>query len=304
MTQIVKALAAKRESKHFEFKESFDTTSAGAWCEVIKDIVSIANSGGGAIVFGLDSRGRPTGQNVANVLAVDPATITDKIHSYTEKQFADFEIIKSAKGKQTVAAITISAAPVPMVFTSPGIYPLDGGKQKTAFGRGTLYFRHGAKSEPAAGDDLTNVIERRLAEVRRDWIGAVRKVIEAPTGSRVELLPPEVRASDDPNATPIRIVDDPSAQPFRLLDIDRTHPHRQKELISEVRKSLPKTARFNSFDVQVLRKMYPVLETKAYSHQPRFASRQYATCAVEWIVAQVAGDSNFLAKARTRYRSA
>jgi len=44
---IQKALTAKRESKSVEFKETFDPTSPGDWCEVVKDIVAIANSGGG-----------------------------------------------------------------------------------------------------------------------------------------------------------------------------------------------------------------------------------------------------------------
>lgn len=53
---LEKALSAKRESKHIEFKHSFDPTSMGEWCEVINDIVAIANSGGGIIVFGLETR--------------------------------------------------------------------------------------------------------------------------------------------------------------------------------------------------------------------------------------------------------
>ena len=50
---IDKALAAKRESKHIEFKEGFDPASGHDWCESIKDIVAIANSGGGVLIFGL-----------------------------------------------------------------------------------------------------------------------------------------------------------------------------------------------------------------------------------------------------------
>ena len=46
---IEKAKAAKRESKYIEFKVSFDIDSTQDWCEIIKDIVAIANSGGGII---------------------------------------------------------------------------------------------------------------------------------------------------------------------------------------------------------------------------------------------------------------
>ena len=46
---IQKALSAKRESKYVEFKQSFDPNSAREWCEIIKDIVAIANSGAGLL---------------------------------------------------------------------------------------------------------------------------------------------------------------------------------------------------------------------------------------------------------------
>lgn len=238
---------------------------------------------------------------MSGVLALDPAIVTDKIHSYTETQFGDFEIIGGHKGKKSVAALVVGATTIPIVFTRAGAYSVEGGRQKTAFAKGTVYFRHGAKSEPASRDDLAELIERRLAEVRKQWIGGVRKVIESPSGSRVAILPPEIHPSDDPNAVPIRIVDDASAQAFRLLDIDKTHPYRQKEVIDEVKKRLPKNARFNSFDVQVLRKVHPVLETPAYSHQPRFGSRQFSKRAVEWVTSHYEKDPDFFLKARDSF---
>ena len=49
---VQRALTAKRESKYIEFKENFDPDSPADWCEVIKDIVAIANSGGGVMSSG------------------------------------------------------------------------------------------------------------------------------------------------------------------------------------------------------------------------------------------------------------
>ncbi len=55
MTDLVdKGLAAKRESKYLDFKSSFNPDSAGEWCELIKDIVAMANTGGGIIIIGLE----------------------------------------------------------------------------------------------------------------------------------------------------------------------------------------------------------------------------------------------------------
>jgi predicted HTH transcriptional regulator len=128
---IDRVLRAKRESKHIEFKQCFDITAAADWCEVIKDIAAIANSGGGAIVFGADSKGLPVGVNVSAIAGLDSAHLTDKLHSYTGCHFAAFELAVVKKGKRSVAILRLGAASVPLIFTKPGTYAIDEKKQKT-----------------------------------------------------------------------------------------------------------------------------------------------------------------------------
>jgi predicted HTH transcriptional regulator len=94
---LQKGLTAKRESKYVEFKEEFDPTSAEAMCELIKDMVAVANSGGGVIIIGLRSNGTATGSDVSGVLGLDPAVVTDRVHKYTGYQFNEFEIIDCEK---------------------------------------------------------------------------------------------------------------------------------------------------------------------------------------------------------------
>lgn len=57
--QLKRAQEARRESRSIEFKKEFDPRSPRDWCELLKDIAAIANSGGGFIIFGADSRGFP-----------------------------------------------------------------------------------------------------------------------------------------------------------------------------------------------------------------------------------------------------
>ncbi len=94
---LKKGLRAKRESKAIEFKESLDVTSSGEWCELIKDIVAIANSGGGVIMIGLDNHGEPSSYNANPLLKFEPADITTKIHKYTGVNL-EFEIVEQRKG--------------------------------------------------------------------------------------------------------------------------------------------------------------------------------------------------------------
>ena len=105
---------------------------------MIKDIVAIANSGGGVIIMGLTSRGILSRQDVTHVLELNPATFTDKIARYTGAQFDGTEIMECAKGKHTLAALVIAQAARPLVFERPGTYDIGGGRQKTAFAKGTV----------------------------------------------------------------------------------------------------------------------------------------------------------------------
>ncbi len=73
--RVDKGLKAKRESKYVEFKRSFDPASTGAWCELIKDIVAMANTGGGVILIGLDNGGIPSKEDVQPVFNIDHATL-------------------------------------------------------------------------------------------------------------------------------------------------------------------------------------------------------------------------------------
>ncbi|KPJ64660.1 hypothetical protein AMJ44_12345, partial [candidate division WOR-1 bacterium DG_54_3] len=106
---------------------------------------------------------------------------------------------------------------IPIVFRKPGTYDIGSGKQRTAFSVGTVYFRHGAKSEPGTSDDIRRVIERQLDNIRKSWIKGVRKVVRAPEGSQVVTVLPSSRMSTSLlQATTVRAVKDPKATPVLL----------------------------------------------------------------------------------------
>ena len=101
---IEKVKKAKRESKYIEFKEKFDINSSQDWCEIIKDIVAIANSGGGAIIF-VNNHGKASEYDVSSILDLDPAKITDKIAKYTNQQFSEFEIEEFKRDGKKIAVL-------------------------------------------------------------------------------------------------------------------------------------------------------------------------------------------------------
>ena len=281
---IDRALSARRESRRVEFKPAFDEGSADDWSEVIHHIVAMANSGGGVILVGVDQSGNPTGEETH----VDPHEIAERLRTQIEAPFTDFQVIPTAKNDQPVLAIDVGEARTPLVFS-------DGTSE-----RGRIYFRHGARSVPGTTEDLAIAIERRMNTMRRSWLDAVKRVVQSQPP--VSVLSSEVRDSDSPDATPIRVVDDPSAPAYRLIDYDKTHPYRQKELLAEFRKRVPGRT-INQFDLLAIRHKHGIDERGDFSHKPVFGSRQYSEEFVKWLVDRALNDERFFDEAREHLKS-
>ena len=299
---VEKAKSAKRESKYIDFKKQIDVDSKEEWIEFIKDIIAMANSGGGVILIGVNDNGLPSGVDITPILSYDSAKITDKIESYTGEHFSEFEIIEVDINGYHVAALRVYAVSIPIVFNRPGIYEVSG-KPKAVFAKGVAYFRHGAKSEPGTTNDLRQFLQRELEGIRKSWLGNIRKVVEAPRGSQVQILSSEVKESNIPSAIPIRIVDDPRAPAYQKVDPDRTHPYRQKDIWSLVNKKLAHRKSINSHDLLCVRRVYGIDEKYQYCYKLKFASPQYSEQFVTWLVQQYEADNLFFDKAREAYKN-
>jgi hypothetical protein len=301
MSEMVdKGLKAQRESKYVDFKRSFDPDVLGEWCEILKDIIAMANTGGGVILVGLENNGDPSGENVQAVLDLDHAVVIDKIRKYTGCDFSEIEIHETKKQGNTIAIIEVASVKVPLVFQNAGSYEA-GGKPKMAFARGTVYFRHGAKSEPGTTEDIRMAIDRQLESIRSEWMDGVRKVVTAPQGSAVSVFIGDVKESRSPNATPIRLVDDPDAPGYRLIDHDTTYPHRQVELIDVINGMLPKNVTINTYDILAVRRTHKIDDDARFCHTPKFGSPQYSDAFAQWIVEQHKQNNNFFQEARKKH---
>ena len=78
---------------------------------------------------------------------------------------------------------------------------------------------------------------------------------------------------------------------------------RQTELVPEVKRRLPDDVRFNSHDVLSVRRAHNIDEQTRpeFIHRPRFGWYQYSNAFVQWLIEQYERDTEFFAKARTRY---
>lgn len=296
------SVSEKEESDILDFKCAFEPGRTADWCELVKDIIAMANSGGGRIVIGVNDDGTPSGYDVTVFRGVDSADIVNKIHKYTEQQFADFWVEAGEIDGHPVAVLVVGGVRFPIIFTAPGEYEISSGKPKSAFRVGTVYFRHGAKSEPGTTEDLRNTLERELARLKAFWLDGITKVVEAPEGSEIRVVNSVVSSDASAGAPSIRLTHSGHAPEFKVIDNDKIYPYRSKELLMKLADSLgPKVV--NSHDILLVRRAQGIDTDPNFSHKGTFGTRQYSDAFVTWLLAEYARDAKFFQKVRDDARA-
>ena len=298
---VRRACDGKRESKNLDFKIGFDTGSREAWCEIVKDIVAFANSGGGALVFGAHDDGTPADVDVSPYLNVDPADVTNKVNAYTGYEFDEFEIIEIERDGSLLALYAVFGVATPMVFIRDGAHLGQGKCRRPAFVKGSVYFRHGAKSAPGTSNDLSSWLERSLESIRSTWLDGVRKVVEAGTDDVIHVVSAE--NGHTPGMT-ARIGNEPGAPVVRPLNPEDAWPYRETELVHRMSGLLPNGIRFNGHDVRSVRQVHrisPKSHPEFVFKPHEMSSPQYSDAFADWIAEQYRQNSSFLNDARKAY---
>ena len=266
--RVAKCLTAKRESKSVEFKEQFTPTDTAQALEVLKDIVAIANSGGGTLAIGISNTGAGCGSDIKPVLDYDHAKYCDLIKKYTMQNFADFEVIEAKKDGHSVAIFLINPPDSPLVFEKPGTYHVGNNQQQRAFSQGTIYFRHGAKSECGTTDDLRKFISQRVREMQDQLVKGMRRVSEAPRGSQLHVVPRGTARPGLAGAVAVRMTLNPDAPGVIAVDRHEIFPYRQKDVVERLKKALPAGMVANTYDLQAINKVYEIATEKTYRGSP------------------------------------
>lgn len=294
------ALLLEAETPGVDFKSRFDPNQRGELLEIVKDIAAMANSGGGVILFGLKDDGSPSGTDLSGLLAFDSAKLTDAIYKYTDCQFQGINIYRCNKLGHKVVAFAIGDTTVPIVFSQTGNYQDASRQQRNAFVGGTVYFRHGTKSEPGNSEDLRQFIERRLEIVRRSWLEGIAMVVEAPQGSVFQVVnaaPTNLGAVSGRNE--VRLTNDPSAPAVNIPSIDLHWPFRQKEVVAELNRVLGGQRVIKGYNIQCARKAYDIDEDPVFCYRQKHASAKFSRTFVDWLVSQFRADETFFEKSKS-----
>lgn len=146
--ELDRLIAFGCESDQLDYKETFDMKNVNkGYLELIKDMVSFANTHGGYLVFGVTDDMRI--QGLSEDIVIDSTTIDDLLEKYVNRKVSF--IVKPYENKDQIKFIIIRIEKIvdlnPAVFKKDGQYQ-SGNKSKTVFKKSDVYVRRGTISEP------------------------------------------------------------------------------------------------------------------------------------------------------------
>jgi hypothetical protein len=282
----------------------FDSSSERDWCELIRDIVAVANSGGGEIVVRCTTSPRAGEAAGAAENCLSRIEILRRLAEFTGSRFASVEAHAVESTAGTTVVIAIGRALYPIIFNNPGRCPdpANPAEKIELFPAGSYYTRRGVRTEPGTSADIQVFFERLLRQIRRGWLAEIRRVINKPVEAIVSAAYSREGAPSKPKASPpvlkpVRIVTDPHAPALQPQDVDRLYPLRQKDLIRELNRRLGRAV-LNSYDIQAVRRQHRLDERPDFVFHLPGAGRRYSPAVADWMLDQQQRDPEFFHKAR------
>jgi hypothetical protein len=263
--------------------ERFDAGSERDWCALMRDILALANSGGGRVLLSTPVQER----DVLNRLAVS-----------TDSGFSDVHVLAADQSNGSGSAIVVGSAVFPVGLSqSTGAAPATATQDITP----GFYFRHGERTEPGTTADMRSFVERLLRRVRRRWLRGIRRVLTRPITFDEGTLPKRKSVEririERAVLHPVRIVSDPSAPALQPQDVDHLYPWRQKDLLQELNHRIGRQL-LTTYDVQAVRRHHQLDERPDFVFHLPGAGRRYSPALADWIMEQFARDPEFFHEAR------
>ena len=173
------------EGKNSDLKAGFDPGDAKAKTNLVKDIVAMANSGGGQFIFGGDETSSP-GLSPKTAKALDSAKILDYVEKYVEKGYVHLRHdVQPGAGDKVVLTIAVEPADYPVVMRKDGTWA-DMRNSSPVFYRGDMWVRHGSKTERLSQADMRRFIDEAFRRGLDQVLSAAQIVRQAGPASSLE----------------------------------------------------------------------------------------------------------------------
>lgn len=218
LTQVVASCVrpdARSELSIVDFKQDFDSASNKDWLELLKDIVSMANAGGGILIFGVEKNGNVTGCSSNLLRVLDPAAVVDKLRKYAPQvsvQVNPFEI--EYEGSR-VLLLLIKRGTRIILFERDGQYEDPTTKRsKTVFYPGIVYTRTTGGNAPARQMDIDQMVSYFAGQQIQRMVSRIGQVAALPPGT-------DLIATDPANPSEgYRLLDHGLGMPVRIVPRD------------------------------------------------------------------------------------
>lgn len=208
------------ETDRIEYKSTFEPDDKVSRLKLVREVVAMANAGGGSIFLGAAEDGKRPGLVEKSVDALDAARLGDLLDEYTNPDRARFEVRteKSDHPDRSVVEVRIEASgDHPLVFTKEGRAVDASGDQVLVFARHSVYVRRATKAQPATRADIRAWIDRATQRERDDWKARVMLLAKLPPGATL------IEAGDD------AVLDEPGALLRRAV---RTYQRNPEKLLT------------------------------------------------------------------------
>lgn len=213
------------------------------WNKLLVEGVSMANAGGGYIVFGVSDDGDLVGISERVVDLLDPARIQDQLRRYSPNASLSTRLTVTIYYGKKYAALWVQPTSRIIVFDETGHYETENGEPKQAFKAGVLYSRDpgGRRRAPQSDVDrmVSTYVEDRLSEV----VAKIEQVISVPAEADLIAAHPEnptrgYRLVARGEGRPVRITSEPEEASVPLREVfrpDLPYSRKADEVYSQVR---------------------------------------------------------------------
>lgn len=164
-SKLRELLGCRFEAQDLDYKFCLELTSKRSGIEICKDIIAMANTYGGHIVFGVqDTDFYPVGMPLETY--IDSAKLADILDNYIHERI-DWLLANHTleiDGEQRLFAVLyVAPSSIPIVTAKTGAYEDGKGRPKVVFNEGEWLVRSESRSQRASPADVRALLQRRQA---------------------------------------------------------------------------------------------------------------------------------------------